>query len=521
MAQPEWPRRVSGATLTLILAPFLALALLVSAPAASAAPRQVSLAQVFATLSITAQPSDYIVIVDTSASMVDQGRYQLVKSGLSRMAKALRPDDRVAVITFDTGPTVRRPLSSVGSKPDAIASSLPGTPNGQGTDIGSALNAALNLMQGTSLRSRVAVLLFTDGKIDTPPTSPYATASSPGWAGLHERAATLQKTHDIAPLAIALTSNTDAAVLKQVFANVTDVPATNLGNYLAQVSTTVMKASATRRIQPAISEPVTASLSGLTSAPSPEPVAVTISIHNADPLVPVQVTGLGLAADPARALVVSDAPASVDVAAGATTTVKVKVKATDTLQPGTKTTYRVTGSVTSPWQNVIVHDLGLTWNPTLATTKVSFTEPAATASSAPAAPVAAASGAPRWDMPLVGAIGLVVAGIIALLLAIRAVWRSTRPPLIGTVSILRDGEVIEESLLRGRKMSVTLSDPAVSIVLTSTKNSQKEPGVRLHVTTGKNHTNGTLFEAQEFAVDALTITYTTDRTRMLRLIGTE
>ena len=519
MAQPVWPRGITSAVAACVLAPLFALAVLLQAPAAAAAPRPATLTDVFAKLSISAQPTDYVVIVDTSASMVDQGRYQLVKSALTRMAKALRSDDRVAVITFDTGPTVRRPLTIVGSKPEAIASSLPATANGQGTDIGSALNSALNLMQGISLRTRVAVLLLTDGKIDTPATSPYATVNSSGWAGLHQRAAALQSSHDIAPLAIALTSNTDAAVLTQVFSNVIDVPATNLGTYLSQVSTTVMKAAAVKKLQQGLEDPVTASLSGLTAAPSAQPVNVTISLHNTNPLVPVQVTGLGIAADPTSKVALTDAPAAIDIPAAGTATVNVKVS--DALKPGAKATYRVTGSVTSSWQSVIVHDLGLTWKPSLTSSGVSVAELSANPSpSATAAATQTTAGGSRWLVLLIGALGL-IAVCAAFFFVARAGWRASRPPLVGTVSVLRNGEVIEEGLLRGRRMSVTLTNPAITIVLTSTRNAQREPGVRIDVTNGKSRLRGQLFEAETFDVEGLNITYTTDRTRMLRLIGTD
>ncbi|MDA8439619.1 MAG: VWA domain-containing protein [Propionibacterium sp.] len=482
---------------------------------ASAAPRQATLSTVLSALSISPQPSDYVVIVDTSASMQDGGRYQLVRSALTRMAHALNADDRVAVITFDTVPHQRRGLTAVGSNPDSIVSSLPATAVGQGTDIGSAIGAALDLMQGANLRQRVAVMLMTDGRIDTPASSTYATVNSPGWNTLHQRAAALQMSHDIAPLAIALTSNTDAAVLKEVFSDVTDVPAANLGDYLAQVSNTVMKAAAVTRLKPHMAAPIEASISGL-SSPATGTRKAVITLHNSNPVVPVQVAGLGLTANSRPAASVSGLPSSVDIPAGGSATIDIQVSPAD--HPGTTATYLVTGTVTTPWQTVITKDLGLTWAGKLSSSTAVLTQPSTSPSPSPAAgPVATSRSTPSW-WPMVAGLAVVAA---ALAVAAWAVRQMARPPLVGTVSVLRNGAVIEERLLRGREMSVALSNPTVSILLTATRNDQREPGVHVRVTSARNHTNGTLFEAQTFEAEGLTVTYTTDRTRMLRLIGTD
>ena len=509
-----------GHVATAVIMAFTAFVLGLQAPAAAAAPRQATLADVFSSLSISAQPTDYIAIVDTSASMVDQGRYQLVKAGLTRMAQALRPDDRVAVITFDTGPVLRRPLSTVGADPTAIASSLPGTPNGQGTDIGSAIASALTLMEGAPLRTRVAVMLFTDGQIDTPATSPYATVNSRGWAGLHQRAEKLQQSHDIAPLAVALTSNTDAAVLKKVFSNVIDVPATNLGNYLSQVSTTVMKAAAIKKLQPGLTSPVTATIAGLSSAPSSQPTDVTITLHNGDPFVPVQVTGLAVSSDPRSAVSATGLPDSVDIAGGGTASIAVKL--TDSLAPGAHTSYHVTGSVTSGWQSVITQDLGMRWTPALTSSAISVQRPSSQ-SSTPADPTTTASASSHgWLAPAAGAAGL-IAVAVALAFAARGVLRSTRPPLIGTVTLLREGAVVDERLLRGRSMTMTFPppNPTVRIVLQSARDTAKGTGVKVHASTGKERSSAILFEGDAASFGDITITYTSDRTRMLKLIGTD
>ncbi|WP_194793116.1 vWA domain-containing protein [Raineyella fluvialis] len=192
-------RRIARSITAALLLPLLVAVVLFGPIPALAAPEQSSLQDVLTALSVKQEPADYVVIVDTSASMTDQGRYQRVRSGLSDMVKALGPDDRVALITFDSTPQVRRSLTALGSDRQGSISSLPAAPTGQATDIGAALATALDVMERGEIKKRGAVLLFTDGQIDTNPSSPYATVNSSGWGPLKQRAVKLQDSHDIAP----------------------------------------------------------------------------------------------------------------------------------------------------------------------------------------------------------------------------------------------------------------------------------------------------------------------------------
>ena len=484
---------------------------------AAAAPADASLTDVFSALHLSPEPSDYIVIVDTSASMADKAnRYQRVQAGLSRMAQALSPDDRVAVITFDATPTVRRPLTPIGTNRGAVVASLPSAPKGQATDIGRAISGALDLMQSSNLRSRAAVLLFTDGQIDTDKSSPYATVSSPGWAGLKQRAAALQRSHDIAPLAIALASNTDAAVLKQVFSNVTDVQASDLGSYLSQVSTQVMKAAAVTRLKDHMADAVTASLDGIGGTPGPGQTSARLVLHNTNPQVPVEITGLAVTAQPASAFAVTGIPASVTLTPGQTSTFPVTVTL-NRPSIGTSTTYQVTGSVSSPWRKVLESELQLTWGAKLASTAEQITWQATTSPVATTRPGTTAKSSAWPILPIAGVLVVIGVGLLGL----RALRGASGPQLTGTVSVLRLGRPVDERLLRGRTMSFSLSDPQVTLTLKGTKGREGQAGVVVSVSAGKERTSQTLFEGDTLDFSGLIITYTTDRTRMLRLIGTD
>lgn len=487
------------------------------ATVAVAAPPEASLTDVFSALHMSPEPSDYIVIVDTSASMADNNnRYRRVQAGLSRMAQALSPDDRVAVITFDAKPTVRRRLTPIGANRGAVVASLPQVANGQATDIGRAISAALDLMRSSNLRSRAAVLLFTDGQIDTDKSSPYATVTSPGWAALKQRAAALQSSHDIAPLAIALASNTDAAVLKQVFSNVSDVQASDLGSYLSEVSTQVMKAAAVTRLKGHMADPVTASLDGVGSTPNSGQTAARLVLHNTNPQVPVEITGLAVTAQPASAVAVSGFPASVSLAPGQTSTLPVTVALTQR-PTGTSLTYQLTGSVSSPWKKVLESELQLTWSAKLASTAQRISWQTATSPVVTTRPGRSAKPEAWPVLPIAGVLVL----LAVVLLGLRAWRRASGPQLTGTLSVLRLGRPLDERLLRGRTMSFSLSDPPVALTLKGTKGRESQPGVVVSASAGKERASQTLFEGDTLDFSGLAITYTTDRTRMLRLIGTD
>ena len=517
MAHRPRPARL-GHRLVLSLLLFMAVPLTwQQSSVAVAAPADASLTDVFSALHLSPEPADYIVIVDTSASMADkENRYQRVQAGLSRMAQALSPDDRVAVITFDATPVVRRPLIPIGSNRGAVVASLPSAPKGQATDIGRGISAAIDLMQSSNLRSRAAVLLFTDGQIDTDKSSPYATVTSPGWAALKQRASALQSSHDIAPLAIALAANTDAAVLKQVFTNVTDVQASDLGSYLSQVSTEVMKAAAITRLKDHMADPVTASLDGLDAASASGTTSAKLVLHNTNPQVPVEINGLAVAAQPASAVVVKGIPSSVSISPGETSTIPVTVTMTPP-PAGSSSTYQITGDVSTPWRKVLDSDLQLKWAAKLTSAPQRIT------SQAPSSPVATTRPATTtktggWPiLPIVGGLAL----LAVLILALRALRGASGPQLTGTVSVLRLGRPVDERLLRGRTMSFTLTDPPVALTLRGTKGRDARPGVIVSASAGKERVSRTLFEGDTLDFAGLVVTYTTDRTRMLRLIGTD
>lgn len=257
---------------------------------AYAEPAQASLGDVVKALGMASQPSDYVVVVDTSKSMQTDARYQRVVSALGSMLGALKPSDRVSLVTFESVATVRY-RGLVGTDPKAVLGNLPASPGGVASDIGAGIAAGLAELERADASASGAILLFTDGKIDAP-TSPYAKPSGRAWAQLKVRAERLQSRHEVDPLAIGLASNTDAALLKQVFSGAIDVPAGGLSPYLTGVSTAVLRLRVAKQLEPDLAKPVAVFWgSEISQLGTRSPVRTTVTLRSGAVHVPLVVTG--------------------------------------------------------------------------------------------------------------------------------------------------------------------------------------------------------------------------------------
>ncbi|HWI64227.1 MAG TPA: vWA domain-containing protein, partial [Symbiobacteriaceae bacterium] len=107
---------------------------------------------------------------DRSGSMLKNDPQGLTDSGAQVFVDMLDPQDRVAIVAFDSDARVLLPLSPVGDGSAARkALGAMGRPVGQWTDIKAALSAALGQLDLSPEFRPPAVLLFTDGKPETQP----------------------------------------------------------------------------------------------------------------------------------------------------------------------------------------------------------------------------------------------------------------------------------------------------------------------------------------------------------------
>ncbi|MEU4926278.1 vWA domain-containing protein [Streptomyces yokosukanensis] len=221
----------------------LAVALLAATPVAGAhaAPEAgtgaPSRAEIYQELGLDQEPADYVILVDTSGSMAQGGRYSTVRSTLRPFLDGLTSRDHVALFTFDSRPEARY----IGAAGDTrkIVSALPSKPNASGeTDIGAALNAALNELGRDDASSVASVVLLTDGRHHPPRGSRYPTAGGAPWDALRKRAEGIAQRTDLAGYALPLGSGaTGAQLLGDVVQNTSVLQPRGiqgLGSYLAR-----------------------------------------------------------------------------------------------------------------------------------------------------------------------------------------------------------------------------------------------------------------------------------------------
>ncbi len=158
---------------------------------------------------------DVVVLMDSSGSMRTTDPLGLSREGAQLFTELLEPDDRLAVIQFDTAPSTVLPLATVG--PRDGRGSLTGpvgriAPVGQHTNLADALAAAETALDATPAggRNRFVVML-TDGLMDTgSPTEDGAKTEE-----LRRTAASL-KSKGWPVYTIALSDQADGALMREI-----------------------------------------------------------------------------------------------------------------------------------------------------------------------------------------------------------------------------------------------------------------------------------------------------------------
>ncbi|WP_261565490.1 vWA domain-containing protein [Frankia gtarii] len=190
-------------------------------------------------LGVPTLPAEYVVLVDTSASMSRGGLYGPVRSTLTSFAASLDPADRLSVVGFDEVPQVAFSGSAANAR--SAIGRLPATATGASTDIGAALSTAVDLLDHPDAARSGAVILLTDGRHQPPANSPFPAETGRPWTDLAERVRTRLAGRDIAGYAFAL-DNADAGragatLLRSVLPTTTvlALPPDQLPEYLSRV----------------------------------------------------------------------------------------------------------------------------------------------------------------------------------------------------------------------------------------------------------------------------------------------
>ncbi|MFG2995940.1 VWA domain-containing protein [Streptomyces sp. NPDC048340] len=411
------------------LAAVAAAALLAAPPvAAQAAPADPapSRADVYKALGLNDQPADYVILVDTSGSMNQDGRYDTVRSTLGSFLGGMSPKDHVALFTFDSRP-VPRYIGSAGDTA-AIVSKLPGAPEPDGdTDIGSALDAALTELGRDQASEVASVVLITDGEHRPAAGSRYPEATGAPWTALRERARALAGRIELAGYALPLgTGATGADRLGDVVPNTTPLrpdSIQDLGSYLARAGERTQVRKAQRLLAEDVGKGVTAEWSGSGRTDVTDGTATgQLTLRSTTRRTPLVITGLSAStADPSVGL--SGLPAELTLEPGQSRTFEVGLRGSLSGGPlpyhrakEDDATLKVSGRVSTPWEQAFAPDVRLD-------------TPQEVRVTAAAVPLRATVGSTAFLPSVLG-------GALLVLLAGWLWWRHTRrPPLRGELLV--------------------------------------------------------------------------------------
>ncbi len=478
--------------------------LLAAAPAV-AAPR-VDVEEVVAALGLSSEPADYVVLVDTSGSMNQGGRYETVRRELRTMVGSLDSDDRVSLVTFDAT-AVPRFRGVVGGDPEAVVSRLPARAEGQRTDIGAAIAAGLTELQRPDTHRLAALILITDGKADTAEGSDYAKAGSKAWKKLRKRADALAERHQVAGYAVSLQSSTDAGLLKKVLPGASEIGAADVGRRFADLGGDLAKLQAARALEDELAQPITVEWFGDLSAAVSTRASVPLRLVFRSPYahVPVELSDFTVRASDGVSVVLSGLPRSLSLPPGGTQTVEVGAVVSGRL--GSAGSAELGATVSTPWSQVLTDDLGVEFGPALAATV-----------EVPPAPLEIPPAA-------VASAGLLAGGLVVVAMLAWVAQALTTPRMDGVLTVRRAGRQLADIVVKGRRAKLVPPPAATELAgLTGSISGARaavrgQKAVRLDARLGGERVRGVLAEGAVLVLGDLELAYSTERRRILDMIA--
>jgi hypothetical protein len=400
--------------------------------------------QVLRALGTDKVDADYVVMVDTSASMQQSHLYPQVKRTLSGFLRAMSPTDHLSLITFDEVPAIRY-SKAVGASADEAIAQLPKEATGGSTDIGSAIELALDELERPHAAPVASVLMVTDGKHEPPTGSRYPSLDSPAWRLLKARGQRLQA-RQVSAFAVALGGRTDARLLERAFATtrVLALPARQVGPYLDRLKQSTRIAKARGVIQPDLGAEVQvrwpASVSTLDLGRGAADLELTL--HSTSRYLPllvsdpsIEVSGLSMRTE--------RLPARIELAPGQTRTIPLHLSWSPPgglhvpRRPEVRAgTLGLRARLDSPWSAVISNPLGMRLEPKLSGASTAYRGTAEVGLSYQAV-----------ALPL---------ALLLLLLAGAVLWWAERHPKLSGVLGAQDdlGLDLGRAALRGRRLGL-------------------------------------------------------------------
>jgi von Willebrand factor type A domain len=148
--------------------------------------------------------SDYVVVVDVSGSMSEEGNpppWPTVKAAYDALIDAIPEGDQLTLITFDSLPQTQIPVV-LGADRGPLKTKLPDVANGNGTNIGAALNAAVSALDQPNAADTQTLIFITDGAHNG--KGPFEQPGNAAWLELKNRAQNLETRRPIAVRALGI-----------------------------------------------------------------------------------------------------------------------------------------------------------------------------------------------------------------------------------------------------------------------------------------------------------------------------
>jgi hypothetical protein len=478
-----------------------AIGLLTSALPASAVTR----AEVVHGLGVDRASADYVLLVDNSQSMRDKGLLEPVGRALGSLLRALKPQDHLTIVLFAKEPNVTW-NDVVGTQLPAIRRALV-RPTGPRTDIGAAIGQSLDVLERRGASTVARVVMLTDGGHHPASGSSYPRKTGPAWDALAARAAKLPASHNVESYAYALTSHTDARLLRHAFAhaNVVSTPVDQLeSTFRDQVAGQVEHAEALSALRDdrdagvRISWPRELDDLDLARGTATGEVRLTSTARR----LPIEVDRLAVASS-GMDIDVDGAPQHLVLLPGRSTTFRIRLR----FHPARALTTSITrtgmllasAQLRSPWDRILTEELRV--------------EPLTPRLRAARAPVTA-SASPRIPVGVV--MGILV---VALVIAALKTWRHrvADTAMDGTLQIQGpDGDVVAHDLgVMGKRSRVSPKGPirlgearGRIIGRTSVQDGEARPAVELQLRAGLARSNKHRFtDGQDRLVGDHTLTY--------------
>ncbi len=396
--------------------------------------------RVYSALGIDRIAADYIILIDVSSSMRSEGRYDGVKGSLRSFFAALAPEDQVTLVPFATE-AVPAWQGPAGRSPDALIDRLPATADGANTDIGRALEKAIDLLSRSGAPSTANVVLLSDGAHDPARGSQYPFDAGFAWNELKARAAKLAQT-SISATAVPLAGATGATLLRQVFPKTEVVNPAAIGELTAALDK-AKEAAKAAKARLVLDEDLTRSVTAHWSAGDS---AGSLRLELRSPMrhIPLQLSQITVGTTTAGVRM-TVRPSSITLAPGETRALEVTAdwnsggrSAWPFKTESLRVPVKATAEVSSPWDQVLRDDLRLTWS-------------AGLAENGHEATLSVQRGSWAWWLAA-------IAALLTLGLAMRTLGaRRMRPALHGVLSASLGGAVATSMPLSGRGGTLTVA----------------------------------------------------------------